>query len=370
MDKLQIGEVIYKLRKEKGITQEELGNFIGVSTAAVSKWESGISYPDITLLPVLATFFNVSIDRLLNFKVELSEDEVMKIFMECEGIFSSDNLEEAIEKSKGYLLNHPGSYYLKLRIGFLFSMYSWKGGSEEKTIEIIEDAIELFENVASNCSNVELVEAALFQLGALYSSIGKDDKAIEALNKIHKSQCDPNDILTSIYIQKGELKKARELLQSKLLKSINDISMTCMGLANSYSKEEKDLNRIEKYNKLSIEFKKVISPEADSVLSLWTDYLYLADTYLKFKKKKEAIEMLENMAEDIRKNDINKSGKFSSIWCFNEIPDSKPTITMNLYENLFKMLEEPVFDEIRDTEEFINILSGLKDLEEKSLENK
>ncbi|EKN40768.1 putative DNA-binding protein [Clostridium botulinum CFSAN001627] len=56
MEKLSIGEVIYRLRKEKGITQEQLANFIGVSTAAVSKWESETSYPDITLLPVIAIF--------------------------------------------------------------------------------------------------------------------------------------------------------------------------------------------------------------------------------------------------------------------------------------------------------------------------
>ena len=50
MEKLLIGDVIYRLRKEKGITQEQLTNFTGVSAVAVSKWESGISYPDITLV--------------------------------------------------------------------------------------------------------------------------------------------------------------------------------------------------------------------------------------------------------------------------------------------------------------------------------
>lgn len=84
MEKLSIGEVIYRLRKEKGITQEQLANFIGVSTAAVSKWESETSYPDITLLPVIAIFFNVTIDTLLNFKIELSDEEVMALFSECE----------------------------------------------------------------------------------------------------------------------------------------------------------------------------------------------------------------------------------------------------------------------------------------------
>ena len=62
MEKLAIGDVIHKSRNDKGIIQEQLANFIGLSTAAVSKWESGISYPVIILLPIIAAFLNVSID--------------------------------------------------------------------------------------------------------------------------------------------------------------------------------------------------------------------------------------------------------------------------------------------------------------------
>lgn len=58
-----IGETINRLRKEKGITQEELGKAAGVSTQAVSKWECG-GVPDTELLPVIADYFQVSIDML------------------------------------------------------------------------------------------------------------------------------------------------------------------------------------------------------------------------------------------------------------------------------------------------------------------
>lgn len=368
MKKLPIGQVIYKLRKEKEITQEQLGNFIGVSTAAVSKWESGISYPDITLLPILATFFNVSIDQLLNFKIELSDDEVMEIFSECERAFHSGDLEQAIERSKNYLLKYPGSYYLKLRIGFLFHLYSFKGNDEDQSMHMVGDAIECLEDVAQNCNHLELVESALFQLGVLYSSIGEDDKAIETLNKINKSQYDPNDILTHIYIQRNEQKKARELLQSKLYKSINDISLVCLGLANSYMSREKELDQAERYIQLSLEVKKAFSPEGDSILSLWNEYFYLAEIYLGVQRDKEAIVLLNKGIEDIRKNDINQPIHLSSVWCFNEIPDAKPTMTINLYENVFNRFEKPLFNQIRDTEEFVNILNELRMLEMKSLD--
>lgn len=53
------------MRKEKNISQEKLANFLNISLQAVSKWENGVSYPDISLLPDLARFFDVTIDELL-----------------------------------------------------------------------------------------------------------------------------------------------------------------------------------------------------------------------------------------------------------------------------------------------------------------
>ncbi|KAJ50254.1 DNA-binding XRE family transcriptional regulator [Clostridium tetanomorphum] len=370
MEKLLVGEVIYKLRKERGITQDQLANFIGVSTAAVSKWESGISYPDITLLPILATFFNVTIDKLLNFKIELSDEEVMNIFSECEKLFSRGDLDKAIDKSKSYIEKYPSSYYLKLRIGFLFTMYSWKGSDEEMAKRMMGYSIQLFEEVSKNSSRPELIEQALFQLGALYPTIGEEDKAIEALNKIHKSELDPNVLLAGIYIEKNESKKAREILQSKLYKSISDISFACLGLANSYMKDEKDLSMVEKYYDLSINVKKVFSPAGDSVLTLAAEYLNFAHTYLKFNEAEKAIDMLNKMIEDMRKYDINKPGGFRSIWCFNKIPEGKRTITMNLYENIFKIFEAPEFNLIREREEFTHIINELKKIEKKYLSDK
>ncbi|MBO5939135.1 MAG: helix-turn-helix transcriptional regulator [Clostridia bacterium] len=63
---MSIGENIARLRKEKGWTQSELGEKIGVSNQAVSKWESGMTMPDITLLPSLADTFGIYIDELFS----------------------------------------------------------------------------------------------------------------------------------------------------------------------------------------------------------------------------------------------------------------------------------------------------------------
>ena len=59
-----MGEIILRLRREKGLTQEQLASALGISYQAVSKWETGNSCPDITALPLLAELFGVSIDAL------------------------------------------------------------------------------------------------------------------------------------------------------------------------------------------------------------------------------------------------------------------------------------------------------------------
>lgn len=63
-----IAEMIKKLRTEKGISQEKLAEQVGVSVQAVSKWENGLSCPDISLLPELGEFFGVTADYLLTGK--------------------------------------------------------------------------------------------------------------------------------------------------------------------------------------------------------------------------------------------------------------------------------------------------------------
>ena len=56
------------LRKRKNITQQELAEVVGVSFQTISKWENGASMPDITILPVLAVYFQISVDQLIGLK--------------------------------------------------------------------------------------------------------------------------------------------------------------------------------------------------------------------------------------------------------------------------------------------------------------
>ena len=67
---IDIANNIAEFRKKCGFTQKELAERAGVSSQTVSKWEKGISAPDINLLPTLAKIFNISVDMLLGCSTE------------------------------------------------------------------------------------------------------------------------------------------------------------------------------------------------------------------------------------------------------------------------------------------------------------
>ena len=76
---MMIGEKIKALRKAKRLTQEQLADYLTVSSQAVSKWETGASCPDIDMLPRLAVFFGTSVDDLLDFDRRRIDAEVDRL---------------------------------------------------------------------------------------------------------------------------------------------------------------------------------------------------------------------------------------------------------------------------------------------------
>lgn len=76
---MKIGEVIRKYRKENHLTQEEMANDLGVTVPAVSKWETGNSYPDIALLAPIARLLGITTDMLLSYKEDLSDKEINRL---------------------------------------------------------------------------------------------------------------------------------------------------------------------------------------------------------------------------------------------------------------------------------------------------
>ena len=93
---MQIGEKIKNYRKTAGLTQEQVANYLGVSTPAVNKWEKGNTYPDISLLPALARLLKIDMNELFSFHEELTEKEIGQFVNELSEV-SLDSFTEAFE---------------------------------------------------------------------------------------------------------------------------------------------------------------------------------------------------------------------------------------------------------------------------------
>ena len=78
---MRIGEQIKNYRKTEGLTQEQVANYLGVSTPAVNKWEKGNNMPDISILVDIADYYDISIPEIISGerKSEMMNEEERKI---------------------------------------------------------------------------------------------------------------------------------------------------------------------------------------------------------------------------------------------------------------------------------------------------
>ena len=136
-------EKLKKLRKEKGLTQQEVADFFGIQQAVYQKWESGNRKPSYENLSMLACIFDVSIDYLLNDYLEISKETFLKLKKEKEEekkkLFSS--------RLKELRLQHGISQEeLAEQIGIKRNSYSdWENGKCKPSYEKLEKIADFFE---------------------------------------------------------------------------------------------------------------------------------------------------------------------------------------------------------------------------------
>ena len=94
---MKINQIIREKRKELSLTQEQIAECLGVSTPAVNKWEKGITYPDITLLPALARLLKTDLNTLMSFQDDLTDMEIEKFVDEVDRTVQEQNYEMAFQ---------------------------------------------------------------------------------------------------------------------------------------------------------------------------------------------------------------------------------------------------------------------------------
>ena len=152
MNTVGIGKTIRELRKKKGITQEALAGALSVSPQAVSKWESGLTYPDMTMIPVIAGYFDISLDTLFDYDTEKTKQKIQKIMDDAWIYFFSDPARYA-QTIKDAMKDYPGNEAL---LTALLNSYEYDLRVSGNTAHL-DDMIELaqfliFESTDFTCA--------------------------------------------------------------------------------------------------------------------------------------------------------------------------------------------------------------------------
>ena len=218
MNELNIASVIIRKRREKGITQEELANYIGVSNGAISKWEKGLSYPDITLLPQLAAYFNISIDDLLGYSPQLTLDDIRKQCNKLSAAFVTMPFDEAMAECSAVIKKYHSCFPLLYYLAMLLVNQHQLIEAQDQQDEIMEKARALCERIVSESGDAILAKDALYLQAFCCIALRLPTEVFRLIGESQQMPWFTEDVLISQAFQLvGNIAKAREAAQCGML---------------------------------------------------------------------------------------------------------------------------------------------------------
>lgn len=344
---MKINEIIKEKRNAQGLTQEQVAEYLGVSTPAVNKWEKGNCYPDITILPALARLLRVDLNTLLSFKENLSEQEICKFSNELMDVIINEDFNIAFEKAMGKIHEYPTCNKLILTVATILQGSMYMFGVEDKGY--YENKIENLYVKVANSGDMEERNKANSMLINKYIEREDYQKAQECINKLPDITYDKKRLQANLYIKSGALDKASEIFENKLISITSDIFIILMYMMEIALKEERHEDA--KY------FAKVIEKTTE-LYDSWEYNLYAAyfKLYTTQKDVNKSIVVLKKMLDVMSKKwDISKSKLYRHINVkyseegFNEQFISK-------FINTLKKDDELSF--LKDNKEFCNLLNN------------
>lgn len=163
---MTIGERIKTLRKKNDLTQEKLADYLCVSYQAVSKWECGVSNPDITLLAPLTKLFGISADELLGI-TESDDDKTRKRYdAALKKHRNGQDHSRSYWWAKEAFLAYPQNYhYLEwlatAEYQLAFDECQAENPSNEYFEELIENSLRHYETVIEDCTDTDIYAKAV-----------------------------------------------------------------------------------------------------------------------------------------------------------------------------------------------------------------
>lgn len=244
MAEINIAKQLLAARHEKKITQEELASYVGVSKAAVSKWESGVSFPDITLLPKLATYFNVSIDELIGYEPQLTGEQIKELYCQLKNTFANEKFEVAMAECRELEKKYYSCFPFLLQMAILYLNHATLS---DAPLHIYEHCIELTQRIRSLSEDVNDAKEALTLEASCYLLIGGPMKAMELMDEKLRPISHDTELLAQVYQGIGNMQVAIDAYQvamfQHLIFLVSDSAPLAMLNAADFAKAERIITR-------------------------------------------------------------------------------------------------------------------------------
>ncbi|MCL2299306.1 MAG: helix-turn-helix domain-containing protein [Firmicutes bacterium] len=178
---LSIGINIKALRKEKDLTQEQLAEIFGVSFQAVSKWERGEGYPDITMLPTIANYFGVSLDDLVGMERLRSDDlreDYLQRYTKCS---NEGDMEACVTLLREALECFPNDDEF---LGSLAAHLDNYGETEEECRRNLEESIAISERLIATSKDPDTVQLVSANICVALLRAGRREEAVKRAKRL------------------------------------------------------------------------------------------------------------------------------------------------------------------------------------------
>ncbi|MEO3946016.1 helix-turn-helix transcriptional regulator [Gorillibacterium sp. CAU 1737] len=287
---IHIAGNLKRLRKERSLTQEDLAGFLGVSFQAISKWERGDGYPDLPLLPVIARFFDVTLDELMGMNEIRREERLHDFHAQWNENNAKGNHADNILLMREALREYPNDYLLMAQL--VTSLEKCEASPAERVRNRAE-AIELSERIVEHCPDAEIRNAFLFNVCHSYWRNGDTEKAIKGarqLPTIYKTQ---ENALVMFLEGKEKIQIGQQAIVALIVSLFQQISY--MKDTDHYSPEEKGLI-VSKFCSVA----DLLMEEDDVPILLRykaSAYMDMAELALKQHENESAIDYLQSAAD-------------------------------------------------------------------------
>jgi len=192
--KINISENLKRVRKEKDISQQQLADYLHISFQSVSKWENDITYPDITLLPKLAAFLDISVDQLLGVDKVKQNEKINEYYIESKKINNIGLQNDLLELWKKAYLEFPNDYGIKASL-----MHAYFHVNSNDYPEREEEIIKIGNNILENCTDNNHRDSAIQLLTFIYAEKKDYANAEKYVNMASNLWCSSQLLRSSVF---------------------------------------------------------------------------------------------------------------------------------------------------------------------------